>query len=608
MGALEWVHQEGGDAEDAGLGVAVDMAGASYVTGYFGGGNSGMNGTAFFGTTLYNSSGWKDVFVMKTSSAGTIEWVLTAGGSNDDQGNGVVVDATGATAVVGYFGDGSTSVDAGSGDTDATFGSLNLESLGGTDAFVMKLSPAGAIEWMLQVGGPGDDGANDVAVDAAGNFFITGYFTGTATFGSTTLVSASESHPDIFVMKVNSAGQVAWAVKYGSALDDIGHGITVDAMGDALITGAAWTNETSDMPMGESDILVMKVNTTGDIVWTRSFGGVHADHGYAITVDPSGTSAHVTGCFQGYAHFGNTTRNSLGSTGTDGGTIAPDSFVMQLSSAEGEVNWIAQQYTTYSDCGYGIAVDPDGRTLVTGEFRWMGAFGHTLLNTYNPYSDGFLMYVSPVGAIEWGFQVGSSLGDETGRSVAVNAGGDALVTGEFQQNSTFGSEHRYSRGDDDVFLMKVDVSAFPSLVPSPPPPSPPPSIPPSIPPPSPPPPSPPPPKPPPPPSSPPGPPAVPPIIPPPGLDHNWKYWNRSGIAMAAFISLCCLAPLTYLLLRRLGCCKPPPTEESPPSFGSLSSSCKNLNLSASGGGGSSGIALSRGASGGSGMMYESAIA
>ena len=169
--------QEGGTANDAGLGIALDLAGATYSTGYFGGANWDFNASAIFGTTVYNSSGLRDIYLMKTDAAGVIQWVLTGGGNANDQGNGITVDSTGATIVVGFFGDGTAIQEPGSGPQstfDATIGSTTLNSNGGRDGFVMRVSPAGSIEWVLQVGGAGHDAASAVAVDPLGFIIVTG--------------------------------------------------------------------------------------------------------------------------------------------------------------------------------------------------------------------------------------------------------------------------------------------------------------------------------------------------------------------------------------------------------------------------------------------------
>ena len=182
-GSWQWAVKPDGSDGTAGYGIAVDSSGNAYATGEFG-------GTASFGSTNLTSSGGGDIFVAKLSSTGSWQWAVKAGGSSgDDVGNGIAVDSSGNTYVTGSF------------SGTATFGSTSLTGSGGDDIFFAKLNSSGSWQWVVKLDGieapVPSTGLNGIAADSYGNLYVTGFFTGTATFGSTSLNSSGNS--DIFI-------------------------------------------------------------------------------------------------------------------------------------------------------------------------------------------------------------------------------------------------------------------------------------------------------------------------------------------------------------------------------------------------------------------------
>ena len=538
LGHIDWVVRYGTTYDDAGMAIDVDAAGATVITGYLAdvGADPGSGEP---------SEGFRnDVLIKKlNANSGSEIWSITGGGPLDDQGRAIAVDSSGASLVAGVF------------QGTATFGSYTLNSGGGYDIFVLKVSPAGAIEWATKAGGVGDDEATALAVDSAGAAYVTGHFrSAVATFGTTDLTSTGDAQ--MFVLKVRSTGTIEWAVPYGASTDDDhGKGIAVSATGDILVTGAVNAS-------GLSYVEVFKLNSTAGLVWTIRTGGSNLDSGNAIAVDPSG-AAVVTGCFV----------NEFGPNGSLAVNFPPfslhswnentDMFVIRVSP-EGQIEWATKAFTRGSDCGYGIALNTEGKSVVTGTFANMGSFGYTVLDTFNYYQQIFVTQLSPAGAIEWGVQAGSiGESNERGTGVAVDASGNAYVTGEFKRNSTFHRTAMESFGGEDLFAMKV--SPLEVRVPSPPPPSPPPSTPPVLPPPSTPPPSPPPPSPPTPPSPPPSPPSPPPMLPPPAYTF-WKHYFRAGIFLICAVGVCILLPCIVCCWRRKNSAPGPPVK-SPSQLG-----------------------------------------
>jgi hypothetical protein len=128
---------------------------------------------------------------------GDFVWAKQMGGTSDDSGQGIAVDAAGKVYTTGYF--------RGTADFDPGPATFNLTSAGGFDIFVSKLDNAGNLVWAKQMGGPGHDQGWGIAVDGAGNVYTTGWFAGTADFdpGPGTFNLSRAGGPDIFVSKLS---------------------------------------------------------------------------------------------------------------------------------------------------------------------------------------------------------------------------------------------------------------------------------------------------------------------------------------------------------------------------------------------------------------------
>ncbi len=378
-GAWLWAVRTGGSGTgtDRGTGVAVDAAGNALVTGYF-------EGTASFATaptpTVLTSAGSADVFVAKfAGSTGTADWAVRAGGTGDDYGSGIAVDAAGNALVTGSFG-----VTAGfaTAPTPTLLTSAGLE-----DVFVAKFAGGtGTAAWAVQAGGSDDDSGYGVAVDAAGNALVTGYFNGTASFATapTPTLLTSAGLEDVFVAKfAGSTGAAAWAVQAGGTGDDYGSGIAVDAVGNALVTGyfngtASFATTPTATPLvsaGSYDVFVAKfAGSTGAAAWAVRAGGSGYDSGNGVAVDAAG-NALVTGGFTGTASFATApTVTPLVSAGYD------DVFVAKFAGGTGAAAWAVRAGGSYFDYGRGVAVDAAGNALVTGSFYGTASFGSQTLN------------------------------------------------------------------------------------------------------------------------------------------------------------------------------------------------------------------------------------
>ena len=241
------------------------------------------------------------------------------------------------------------------------------------EALEDRVVPANAFHLIdvAQFGGGGFDQARSVAVDGAGNTYVTGYFRGTASFNAGTgmAILTSNGNNDAFVAKLDANGNLVYARQFGGWGNDHGFGVAVDAAGAAYATGSfhgtasfnAGTGMATLVSAGGADAFVAKLDATGNLVYARQFGGTSTDQGYGIAVDAA-SAAYVTGSFQFTASFNaGAGMAALTSAGND------DAFVAKLD-ANGNLALARRLGGTSGDVGFGIAVGAAGNTSVVGLF------------------------------------------------------------------------------------------------------------------------------------------------------------------------------------------------------------------------------------------------
>ncbi|MFK0730379.1 MAG: SBBP repeat-containing protein, partial [Gloeotrichia echinulata HAB0833] len=363
-GKVLWAQKLGGTSTDFGYGITVDGAGNSYATGNF-------SGTATFGSTTLTSTGNEDAFVTKLDSSGNFLWAKKLGGTSSDSGYSITTDGAGNTYVTGVQ-------DALSILNSVQFGNFTSSD----NAFITKLDNNGNVLWTKNLSGVfSSERGHSITSDGTGNTYVTGFFSGTTTFGNTTLTSAGNQ--DAFITKLDSSGNFLWAQKLGGTLADVGVGITSDGVGNTYVTGVfrstATFGSTTLTSAGDEDAFVAKLDGNGNVVWAKNFGGIGIDDGLGIVTDGLG-NIYLTGGFNGTVSFGSTTLTSAGDY---------DAFIAKLDS-DGNILSAYKLGGTLFDSGFGITSDGKGNIYATGGFFDTGSFGNTSLTSAGSL-DGFVV-------------------------------------------------------------------------------------------------------------------------------------------------------------------------------------------------------------------------
>ncbi len=422
-----WNWQAGGSGDDRGVGIALDSQGNQYLAGVF-------NGTAVFGGTNLVSSGAFDLCVAKLDSAGNWLWAVKAGGSYQDHATAIAVDSAGNAYVTGYF------------EHTAWFGSTSLTSAGNIDVFIAKLDANGNWLWAKRAGGGDIDSGVDIAVDGAGDVFVTGSYSNDASFGATVLTGSGWD--DVFVARLDSNGNWLGAVKAGGSSIDRSYGIALDSASNAYVTGSYFGSASFGTIVlnsgGDYRIFVAKLGSDGIWNWATQAGGPDLNSGSALALD-SGANVYVTGVFLETADFGGMGLSSAGSS---------DLFAAKLDP-QGNWLWARRAGGSGVDNGNGIAVDAAANVYLCGSFSNSADFGATILSSGGS-TDIFAAKLDLDGNWQWAVSAGGSSSEE-GLDIALHDASAAYVAGWFMGAATFAGLPITSFGGMDAFAAKLGL-------------------------------------------------------------------------------------------------------------------------------------------------------
>lgn len=377
------------------------------------------------GTSIAHAAGWARNYGTAPGNAQTLS---------------TAVDVAGNVYITGHF----------SGVT-LVIGGVTLTRVGGQDSFVAKLDADGTVLWAKNYGGfAAIVEGNGVAVDGAGNVYLSGTFDASLSTPALPVIGSD----DAFALKLDASGNTIWAKNYGgSGASMYGYGIAVDGSGNVYLSGN-FSNASLSTPaltrIGDRDALVLKLDAAGSTVWARNYGGVAAEaYGNAIAVDGSG-NVYLGGDFDANLSTPVLTRIGTGS----------DAFALKLDGS-GTTTW-ANSYGGVGARTYtaGIAVDGYGNVYLSGDFAFANTSAPALTKIGN--SDAFALKLDASGSPTWAKNYGGSGANMYGYDIAVDGWGNVYLGGYFHV-ANLTTPPLTKIGSQDAYILKEVAPAFPVL-------------------------------------------------------------------------------------------------------------------------------------------------
>ncbi len=437
---LQWSVKELSSGLDYGNALVCprDGTGNVIITG-FSGASDFPTLNAYQGTHAGND----DMVIFRLNGAGTMLWSTYYGGSNNEWGKGIGADLGGNCYVAGFT----------SSTNFPTQGGVSPAFQGGTnDVAFLKLDNAGVRQWASYYGSTGNEQANALVADAAGNSYLTGY-TNSANFPTVNPIQAVKNNVyDAFVMKLNTSCAVQWATFCGGDDEDKGRGITLDpnftnvfvtgtSVGQFSVTAGAFQINNASIYSSEDGFVMKMSASSGAIQYSTFVGSNDADIPEDIAVDNAG-NAYVTGYTfssafpvfnPGGGAYVDSTHNSLG---------MHDAFVFKVNPTGTALPWSTHLGGSGVDMGLGICYDVFNGIYVTGasastDFPTMvpadNVFYQGVQGDGGNYFDFFIAWFTPNGAMQWNTYYGDDDSNE-GRGLDTDPSGNIYVCGADSNN------------------------------------------------------------------------------------------------------------------------------------------------------------------------------
>lgn len=434
-----WSKVEGYYQYDYGMGIATDNAGNVYATGKY-----EQNGAVFSGNTI-TCVGNHDLWLAKYSPSGSLTWIRTAGGTLGDYAYGISVDANNVYAAGEIEGSGNLITFSGS--------TITLNAIGDNDILVAKWDQNGNLQWARREGGFGNEKAQGVSHDAAGNVYITGHYNATGTFGSSTTVNCA-GVKDMFVAKYDANGNFQWVRTAGGPLRDEGKAIKCDAAGNVYVAGFFGNNTMfgsttyTTYSSGYADGFLAKYDTNGNLLWVKTIAGNYDELAWSVVMDNAGF-IYISGEFNDTGYFGSTQIYTNGNA---------DCFVAKYD-ANGNCLWAKGAGGPLIDRARGIGTD--GMSLfITGQFGGTANFGaNSVVATDSSDvffasldNNGNFLKASAIGGVPDAID---PAGYESGSAITGDASGNVYATGNLFDGGVFGSANMSGYNHTDVFVTKL---------------------------------------------------------------------------------------------------------------------------------------------------------
>lgn len=354
---------------------------------------------------------------------GQISFVKTLGGTKNDSGQSAVATNDGGYAILGY--------------TQSNDGDIDDKQDESFDYWVLKFDAQDQLQWQKTYGGSADERGNSIIQTQDGGYAILGY-----SFSDDSDVSDNAGLQDFWLVKLDAIGTVSWQKSYGYQGADSGisliqtndQGYLVSGILDVTASGGQGNTSRSSSRHAGGDYWALKLNSSGDIEWSRYFGGNFTDtpQGVIQTND------------NGFIIVG-----SSDSDDTDiSNNIGTYDFWIIRISAIGELIWEKSFGGNQIDEARAIVESGDGNFIIAGDTR----SSDNDVSANNGAADLWLIKISPSGDLIWERTIGGSSFD-VARAMVQSQTGGYILSGSSRSNDFDVDENK---GQNDAWVLKVD--------------------------------------------------------------------------------------------------------------------------------------------------------
>ena len=353
--AIEWSKNYGGTYPETHADINLTSDGGYIIAG----GSKSSNGDTTVNYGLF------DFWIVKINSVGNIQWQKSLGGSNNEIAYSVQQTSDGGYIVAG--------------ETNSSNGNIT-QSYGERDMWVVKLDLNGNLVWQKTFGGSGDDVARYIRQTPDGGYIVIG---STSSFDGV-VASGNRGLGDVWVLKLDNAGNLQWEKTYGGGNIDRGNSIELTSDGGYIMACNSKSNDNQVTGNhGNYDYWIVKINSSGNIQWQKSLGGSNSDEAYSAKQTTDG----------GYIVLGASISNNGDVTGNHGNY---DYWLVKLNSS-GNIQWQKSHGGTLYDHGRSVSQTTDGGYILSGYAMPIAMEGVTAIGS----NDYLVIKTDSTGDAQW---------------------------------------------------------------------------------------------------------------------------------------------------------------------------------------------------------------
>lgn len=411
---IEWQKSFGGSASETAKSI-VQTPNGGYIT-------AGFSKSADGNATM--NHGDNDFWVVKMDASGTLQWQKSLGGSGDDQANSICTTSDGGYVIAGY--------------TTSTDGDVTMNK-GYADYWIVKLNALGNILWQKTYGGQFQDIATSVKQTTDGGYIVAGY--SSSNNGDVTGNNGAYTN-DYWVVKLDSSGNLQWQKSIGGSSDERAFEIQQTSDGSYVIAGETNSSNSGDISsiaLGLRDFWIVKIGSTGNIIWEKRFGGSVEDIAYSIAQTSDG----------GYIVSGSTNSTNGNITFNSG---QGDCWILKLD-ASGNLQWQKTLGTTTYDQAYSVKQTPDGNYVAAGYLSSNTGIAESEPLASTQY---WVVKLDTLGNLLWHKSYGGN-GNEAAYSI-ISTTDEGLALAGYSNTNPNNGDVTGNHGQLDFWIVKLNGS------------------------------------------------------------------------------------------------------------------------------------------------------